>query len=74
MHTMIENDLESPQLLSRKDAAKFIGVRYTTLALWAWKKKPALPFSRIGNKCFYAKKDLLQFVKNNKVKQDGWVE
>lgn len=71
---MNEKEIEAPQLLSRTDAAKFIGVRYTTLALWAWKKSPALPFSRIGNKCFYDKKDLIQFIKNNKVKQDGWKE
>lgn len=50
------------QLLSRKEAAAFLGLSVQTLAGWAWAKRYDLPFIKLGRLVKYRKSDLEAFV------------
>jgi excisionase family DNA binding protein len=58
--------LTSPlaDMLDRTQAAEYIGVAVSTLALWAHngKHRAFLPFSRHGKKALYRKSDLDRFL------------
>ena len=47
-----------PALLSREDAAKYLGVSAKTLATWASNKRVDLPYLRIGRRVMYRRSDL----------------
>ncbi len=54
--------IDSP-LLTRSQAAEFLGVRPQTLALWGMTGKYGLPLIRIGGRCVrYRKSDLETFI------------
>jgi excisionase family DNA binding protein len=50
------------QLLSRKQAADFLGVKPQTLAAWLCTKRYPLPVVKIGRTVRYRKSDLEAFV------------
>ena len=50
------------QLLSRKEAAKFLGVKESTLSVWACVKRYNLPVVKIGRLAKYRMSDLLKFL------------
>ncbi len=59
------------ELLTRKEAAKFLGKAYQTLAYWSFLDKLdgkiRLPFVRLGNDTIrYKKKDLIEFLDEQK--------
>jgi excisionase family DNA binding protein len=54
-------------LLTRKDAAAYLGVKAHTLAVWACTQRYALPFIRIGRLVKYRKSDLDSFIAKNAV-------
>lgn len=54
-------------LISRKDAAEYLGVSPQTLAIWASTKRHALPYARIGRLAKYRKDDLDMFIETRLV-------
>ena len=55
----------STQLLTRKQAAQFLGVRENTLAIWATNKRYDLPFYKVGRLTKYKALDLEKFIQSN---------
>jgi excisionase family DNA binding protein len=55
------------ELLTRKEAAAYLGVKEHSLAVWACTKRYPLPFVRIGRLVKYRKSDLDAFIVRNTV-------
>ena len=53
------------QLLNRREAANFLGVKENTLAVWAVTKRQPLPYLKIGRLVKYRLSDLQAFLENN---------
>lgn len=53
------------QLITRKEAADFLGCKEHTLAVWATSKRYDLPFYKIGRLVKYKLDDLENFVLKN---------
>lgn len=49
------------KMLSRKEAAEFLGLRENTLAIWAIKKRYDLPMYKVGKNIKYKITDLQRF-------------
>lgn len=58
-------------LLSRIEAAKFLGVRPQTLAVWATTHRYALPYVRVGRLVKYRLADLEAFIADNLISTDS---
>lgn len=52
-------------LLTRHEAAVYLGIAQSTLANWACTKKYELAYTRIGRSVRYKKSTLDDFIKNN---------
>ena len=52
-------------LLTRDQAAKYLGVKGSTLAVWACTKRYNLAFIRVGRLCKYRLADLDAFIARN---------
>ena len=50
------------QLLSRKEASEFLGVKESTLSVWACTRRYNLPIVKIGRLAKYRMSDLLKFL------------
>ena len=50
------------QLLSRKQAAEYLGIKENTLAIWACNKRYSLPVIKVGRLCKYRVSDLDNFL------------
>lgn len=50
------------ELLSRREAAKYLGVTEHTLAVWKCTKRYALPVVKVGRLVKYKKSDLDNFI------------
>jgi excisionase family DNA binding protein len=50
------------QLLSRRQAAEYLGVKENTLAIWACNKRYGLPVIKVGRLCKYRVSDLDKFL------------
>ncbi|AIL66008.1 Helix-turn-helix domain protein [Rickettsiales bacterium Ac37b] len=62
---MIKNheDITMPEkLLTRKEAAEFLGIAENTLAVWACTKRYDLPMVKIGKLIRYKLSDLIKFI------------
>ena len=60
--------LESPNdLLTRGQAARILGVRTNTLAVWACNKRYALPYVKVGSLVKYRRRDLIEFIERSVV-------
>jgi predicted DNA-binding transcriptional regulator AlpA len=57
----------SSDLLSREQAAEFLGLRPQTLSVWASTKRYPLPFVKIGSRVKYRLSDLQRFVESRVV-------
>ena len=55
---------ENP-LLTRDQAAQYLGVKSTTLAVWACTKRYNLSFVKVGRLCKYRLADLDAFITRN---------
>ena len=51
----------------RKTAAQYLGLEHGTLAQWACRGYPNLPYYRCGRKVTYLQKDLDAFMGKNRV-------
>lgn len=60
IHTTTNKPRE--ELLTRKQAANFLGVTEHTLAVWACTKRYKLPFIKVGRLVKYRYSDLLAFL------------
>lgn len=58
-------------LLTRKEAADYLGVKEQTLACWACAGRYRLPFVRIGRLVKYRQQDLDQFILENRIGAEG---
>ena len=54
-------------LLTRKEAARYLGVSARTLAVWACTKRWGLPMVKIGRLAKYRKADLDAFIEQRTV-------
>lgn len=59
------NSNTSGALMSRKDAANYLGVSPQTLAAWAFNRRYGPPFVKIGRGVIYFFADLQAFIKCN---------
>ena len=50
------------KLLTRKEAALFLGIKENTLAIWHCSKRYNLPVIKVGRLCKYRSSDLFQFL------------
>lgn len=57
--------LDKSQLLTRVQAAQYLGVKPSTLNVWSCTKRYHLPFVKIGRLCKYRIKDLEDFILRN---------
>lgn len=53
---------QGTELLTRREAAAFLGVLEQTLAVWACTKRYNLPVVKVGSLCKYRRRDLERFV------------
>ncbi len=58
-------------LLNRKQAADYLGVKEQTLACWACIGRYRLPFVRVGRLVKYRQQDLDEFILENRVGAEG---
>ena len=56
------NDFNPNRLLTRKEAADFLGVKEITLAIWKSTQRHGLPVVKVGRLAKYRYSDLLAFV------------
>lgn len=64
---MIKTIKPPRELLSRRDAAEYLGIKPQTLAVWAWHRRHDLPYVRVGGRAMYRRSDLEAFVVANLV-------
>jgi excisionase family DNA binding protein len=62
---IIEKQNFSQALLTRKEAAEYLGCTEGTLATWKCSKRYPLPYVKIGRNIRYRLVDLQDFVENN---------
>ena len=55
--------LDQSQLLTRKEAAVFLGVTPETLAVWACEGRYALPYIKVGRLAKYRRSDLEKWLR-----------
>lgn len=60
-------DYHPNRLLSRKEAAEFLGVTEMTLAIWKSTKRYPIPCVKVGRLAKYRYGDLLEFVESRTV-------
>lgn len=53
--------------LTRSEAADYLGVKPSTLAVWACTKRYNLPYYKIGSRVMYKLADLDDFINRNMV-------
>lgn len=58
----IENNTDKSKLLTRAEAAKYLGLKKNTLALWASLKRYDLPYIKVGRLVKYRLSDLEDFI------------
>lgn len=61
-------------LLSRKEAAKFLGVKEVTLAIWKSTNRYNLPVVKVGRLARYRYSDLLNFIERRTVNTDSGLD
>lgn len=60
----------SSSLLTRREAAAFLGVKVQTLAVWATTRRYHLPMVKVGSLCRYRLSDLEAFLQSRTVGAD----
>jgi excisionase family DNA binding protein len=62
-------DLGNNRLLSRKEAAEFLGVKVITLAIWKSTQRHNIPVVKVGRLVRYRFGDLLDFVERRTINE-----
>ncbi len=57
----------APNLLNRKEAAEYLGIEESTLAVWASTRRYGLPMIKIGRLAKYRRSDLDAFISSRTV-------
>jgi excisionase family DNA binding protein len=57
----------APELLTRRQAAQYLGLVPRTLAVWASTGRYKLPYVRVGRSVRYRREDLDQFLADRRV-------
>ena len=65
------NKIFQNRLVSRKEAATFLGIEPETLAVWASTKRYNLAFTKIGGRAKYWLSDLHSFAESRQIKNYG---
>ena len=60
-------DINPNRLLTRKEAAAFLGVTEITLAIWKCNNRYSVPCVKVGRLAKYRYSDLLQFIERRTV-------
>jgi len=63
--------LKQNKLLTRKEAAEFLGIKEDTLAVWACNKRYNLPMIKVGRLVKYRISDLEVFIKARTIGGDN---
>ncbi|MEF8759194.1 MAG: helix-turn-helix domain-containing protein [Candidatus Accumulibacter sp. UW25] len=63
----MQKDAVSSKLLSRSEAAPYLGVKPQTLAAWASSKRYNLPYIKCGSRVLYRISDLDTFLMANTI-------
>lgn len=63
----MSTSLTPPPLLTRNQAAEYLGVKPQTLALWASTKRYKLPYVKVGRSVRYRRSDLEAFLNSRTV-------
>lgn len=58
--------IKLPKLMTRQEAAAYLGVSVWTLNAWASRGGVALPFYRVGRRAMYKQSDVLAFLEASK--------
>lgn len=66
-----ETTFNRPNLLNRKEAADYLGIKEQTLACWACAGRYRLPFVRVGRLVKYRQQDLDAFILENRIGAEG---
>ena len=53
------------KLMTRREAAAYLGIKEQTLALWAHAHRYDLPYYKIGSTAKYKQEDLDRFIERN---------
>jgi hypothetical protein len=56
-----------PTLHDSPSAARFIGIKPNTLAIWRCTKRYNLAYLKIGRKVFYDERDLVNFLESRRI-------
>ena len=64
-YTTPTNPISNTQLVNRKTAAEFLGVKANTLTLWAMRQSHSLPYVKVGRLVRYRVSDLEAFLQQN---------
>lgn len=59
--------MDAPELLTRPQAAEYLGVAVTTLEAWAIRGTVSLPFVKLGRRVKYRRRDLDRFLEERTV-------
>lgn len=62
---------ENDRLLSREEAAEFLGVSKGTLEVWASTGRYDLPYIKVGRLVKYWLSDLITFANSRKIQHDN---
>lgn len=62
---------QSTELLTRDQAAEYLGITPRTLAVWACVKRYNLPYVKVDRLVKYRRSDLDAFIARRTVQQDG---
>ena len=68
--TLILNQKINNELLSRNQAATYLGIKKSTLAVWASTQRYPLPMVKIGRLCKYKLADLDIFISRNTITKE----
>ncbi len=63
--------LPTAGLMTREQAARYLGVRSQTLALWHSSQRYALPLVKVGRLCRYRQSDLDAWLESRTVRPAG---
>ncbi len=64
LHKVVRSKMND-QMLGRKEAAEFLGVKENTLAIWKLTNRQIIPTYKVGKYIKYKASDLQQFIDNN---------